>query len=94
MACSKIWVQTAISPEQVDFQLGDVLATWSDGGFDFTHGGTAGYIIAVWRDSRWQCLQYGGVYDKNVVGNDSFRMEAIGMELLLSSMREYTHRGT
>ena len=68
---------------------GDVLAAWSDGGFDVAAGGTAAYIISVYRGGKWHCLQLGGVYDRTILSNDSFRMEAIGMESLIDNLYDY-----
>ena len=57
--------------------------------FDQSLGGTAAYFVAVWRDGLWQQLAKGGIYDANVAGNDSFRMEAVGMECLISRIWSY-----
>ena len=70
---------------------GYFLAAWSDGGYDAGKGGTAGYMICLQRNSIWQCLARGGVYD-DCAHKDSLRMEAIGMEQLLSLIARYITR--
>ena len=60
------------------------MCAWSDGGYDRILGGTAGFIISLYsRNGVWTTLAVGGVYDGDTRANDSFRMEAIGMEAML-----------
>ena len=76
-----------MEPSDFQFREGDFLAAWSDGGFDVVAGGTAAYVVSLFRDSKWQYLQMGGIYDATIRKNDSLCMEAIGMELLIGTKR-------
>ena len=69
-------------------RVGDCIAAWSDVGFDASRGGLAAFLISVQRGGNWETLQAGGVYDKSVSGNDSLRMEAIGMEMLMQGVMQ------
>ena len=77
------WQEFSIRPGDFELQPGDVLTGWSDGGFHNTLGETAAYIVQVRRGPRWIRLDTGGIY------NDSFRMEAIGMEHMLNVVLTY-----
>ena len=66
---------------------GDCLAAWSDGGFDVKSGGTAAFVISLHRGGQWQRLAAGGCFDPTAP--DSFRMEAIGMELAFRAFSSF-----
>ena len=86
LALRSSWSKTFDRLQNWQPREGDCIAGWSDGGFDASQGGTAGYVIAVHREGVWQSLKAGGVYDSTIAGNDSLRMEAIGMELMMQDM--------
>eukprot|EP00973_Karenia_brevis_P031680 4371036-Karenia_brevis.AAC.1 len=77
----------------VTLQHGDALVAWSDGRFDRCEGGTAAYVISRWDGRQWQMLEAAGCYDEATIGNDSFRMEAIGMESMMVAVREHFQLG-
>ena len=86
------WRDVAVQPAEFELQAGDLIAGWSDGGFDRSEGGTAAYIINVKRDGLWTCLVSCGIFDGMTSNNDAFRMEAIGMELFIKEMMHYAVR--
>ena len=69
--------------------MGSYLVGWSDGGFDSKLGGTASFIIMAYSNNTWMRLAAGGCFDK--AARDSFQMEAIGAELLMTNLRMYTN---
>ena len=83
------WKDIQIAPSTWKLQSDDYLVGWCDGGYDAVAGGSAGYTISVQRDEHWTNLLRGGIFDSRIAGNDSFRMEAIGMEQLLLAIQEY-----
>ena len=83
------WREIFVSPMDFHFQPGDFLAAWLDGGFDDTRGGTAAYIVVVYRGRQWHHLQMGGIFDSQTSQNDSLRMETIGMEILIHTTHDY-----
>ena len=68
---------------------GYLIAGWSDGGFHDMMSGTAAYIVQVRRNDEWSCLATGGTFDSATLDNESFRMEAIGLELMLDVVYSY-----
>ena len=51
--------------------------------------GTAGYLFSIWKNSRWINLCRGGIYNEHTTDNDSFQMEAVGMEHLFQTLWQY-----
>ena len=45
--------------------------------------------VVLGRDSKWTRLEAGGMYDGTATGNDNFRMEAFGMELLMTAVQRF-----
>ena len=92
LGIQRSWCDVRLQPGNVVLDKGSCLVGWSDGGFDRLQGGTAGFLIAVWRANSWRVIMLGGIFDKDVVANDALRMEALGMEEMLKEVKNYLSR--
>ena len=83
------WVHADVEPDDFKMTQGSCLVGWSDGGYDKYAGGTAAFILALVSSKTRKVLKSGGIFDPETRGNDSLRMEAVGMEQLILAFLEY-----